>query len=212
MKLTDMRETKRGRLALYFDEEFWASVAPELVVQMKLRIGDVLEEDALEALLLEAQFCKAKEKALSLLGYRAYGARELERRLERYEFPPEVCAQAVERMRELGLIDDARFAGKLARELCLRRGLGQARARQEMRQRGLLDEDIEQALSELPDNTLLTIREFLEKKYALCWEDEGTRRRAFAALQRRGYRFDEIRGAFSLEEQEVEELRQLSEE
>ena len=98
-------------------------------------------------------------------------------------------------MEELGLVDDDDYAERFARDLYERKRYGLIRIRQEMRQRGLTDEQIEFAVSLLPDAPLVRIRELIEKKYPLAWEDEKVKRRAFAAMLRMGYCAADVRKA-----------------
>ena len=71
------------------------------------------------------------------------------------------------------------------------------RAAQELRRKGL-DQELVQELVEKygsPEQSEENIRRVLEKKYPGWREDEKVRRRAFAALQRLGYSYQEVREA-----------------
>ena len=105
-------------------------------------------------------------------------------------------------MEELGLVDDRRFAQDYARELFARKGFGPRRVAQELRRKGIAQELVDELLEAYhdPEQNSRNIRRVLEKKYPAWREDEGARRRAFAALQRLGYSYGQIREALDVEE------------
>lgn len=193
MILTDYSQTKRGNFALFLDGDFAFSVSPEAFAQAGLRVGQALDEAAVAELRAQSDFKKAKDKALTLLSYKQYTSAELEKRL-RDHVPPEAASLAVERMESLGLINDDDYAQRYAQRLAAR-GMGERRIRMEMRQKGLPQETIDFVLSHLEMDGAGEARALLEKKYPLWREDEKIRRRAYAALVRRGFGSDDIRRA-----------------
>ena len=98
-------------------------------------------------------------------------------------------------MEELGLVDDEQYARRLAQELFERRKFGARRVRQELQQKGIDAGLISVVLEEFSpetDETVEKIRDIVERKYPAAREDEKVRRRAVAALQRYGYKLDDI--------------------
>ena len=204
MTITDFHKTKQGRIALYVDGDFAFSMDPEVFAQWKLTIGQELSLERMEELFSQAQVKAAKEKALQLLSYKEYTAQELERRLRR-QLQPEACALAVERMVELGLVNDEDYALRRARDLSRRKLYGPARIRQELRRLGLDRELVEQAISLLEEDDQEKIRSILAKKYPDALYDEKARRRAFSGLMRMGYQADQVRRALDCLEEGYED-------
>ena len=66
-QITALKETKRGRMAVFFDGEFDFSVDDETLLRHDLKVGKQLDERAYEQLREQTQYQKAKEKAFSLL-------------------------------------------------------------------------------------------------------------------------------------------------
>lgn len=196
MILTDISHTKQGNIALFLDGEFAFSMAPEAYAMSGLRVGDALDEDTVEELRQEAAFQKAKAKALTLLSYKEYTTAELRKRLCGVT-DPDTAQRTVDRMEELGLLNDEDYAQRYAQDLARRRGFGERRIRMEMRQKGLLPETIDFAVSFLETDPAAQARELLEKKYPLWQEDERVKRRAYGALVRRGFGSDDIRRAMA---------------
>ena len=199
MRITDVRMTKRGRVALYVEGEFLLSMHPEVFAVSGLSVGSEVDTESLETLSAEAELKKAKEKALNLLSYKEYTTKQLTDRLKRHT-DEESAEQAVARMEELGLLDDDDYAERFARDLSERKKFGILRIRQEMRQRGLTNEQIEYATSLLRSDPEEKMREIIARKYPLAYEDEKVRRRAFSALMRMGYPAAEVRRVLTVSE------------
>ncbi|MCI9159545.1 regulatory protein RecX [Anaerotruncus sp. 1XD42-93] len=199
MRITDVRTTKRGRVALYVEGEFLLSMHPDVFAVSGLSVGSEVDTESLETLSAEAELKKAKEKALNLLSYKEYTTKQLTDRLKRHT-DEESAEQAVARMEELGLLDDDDYAERFARDLSERKKFGILRIRQEMRQRGLTSEQIEYATSLLRSDPEEKMREIIARKYPLAYEDEKVRRRAFSALMRMGYPAAEVRRVLTVSE------------
>ena len=197
MELTAAEPRRRGLVQLFLDGEAAVKLDAQVFLQSGLKPGDQVSDQELFELIQASDARRAQEKALYLLEYRNYSKRELTEKIARTAASREAAQAAAGRMEELGLIDDRRFGEDYARELFSRKGYGARRAAQELRRKGL-DQELVQALVEKygsPEQSGENIRRVLEKKYPGWREDEKVRRRAFAALQRLGYSYQEVREA-----------------
>jgi len=132
-------------------------------------------------------------RALWYLGRRDYGADELRQKLlrPRPNKPPpceEDVHRAVTRLIELDLLNDERYAQRLAEALS-RKGYGARGIAFELKRRGL--EEGTQAPAE--DGERLT--ELLRTKYASRLGDEKGRRAVYNALVRKGFQFADVNRA-----------------
>ena len=197
MELTAAEPRRRGLTQLFLDGEAAVKLDTQVFLQSGLKPGDQVSDQELFELIQASDARRAQEKALYLLEYRNYSKRELTEKIARTAASREAAQAAAGRMEELGLIDDRRFGEDYARELFSRKGYGARRAAQELRRKGL-DQELVQELVEKygsPEQSGENIRRVLEKKYPGWREDEKVRRRAFAALQRLGYAYQEVREA-----------------
>ena len=197
MELTAAEPRRRGLTQLFLDGEAAVKLDTQVFLQSGLKPGDQVSDQELFELIQASDARRAQEKALYLLEYRNYSKRELTEKIARTAASREAAQAAAGRMEELGLIDDRRFGEDYARELFSRKGYGARRAAQELRRKGL-DQELVQELVEKygsPEQSGENIRRVLEKKYPGWREDEKVRRRAFAALQRLGYSYQEVREA-----------------
>lgn len=210
MKITAASRTKRGNIAVSLDGEFLSSVQESAWFDSGLSVGDEVGEETLRALLASSRYAAAKRKALNMLSARSYTEKQLTERLARTH-DRESAEAAVDRMTELGLVDDRDYALRFARELYESRGYAPRRIRWEMKKRGLDRENADAAIESLGDiDELSRARELLERKYAVL-TTEAEIRRAAALLERYGYGADAIRTAihavrrFGNEEEEYED-------
>lgn len=202
MELTAAEPRRRGLIQLYLDGEAAVKLDAQVFLQSGLKPGDQVSDQELFELIQASDARRAQEKALYLLEYRNYSKRELTEKIARTAASREAAQAAAVRMEELGLIDDRRFGEDYAKELFSRKGYGARRAAQELRRKGL-DQELVQELVEKyggPEQSGENIRRVLEKKYPGWQADEKVRRRAFAALQRLGYSYQEVREAMGQDE------------
>ena len=204
MELTAAEPRRKGLTQLFLDGEAAVKIDTEIFVRSGLKPGDELSDDELHRLIEASDTRRAQEKALYLLEYRSHSKKELAEKIARTAASKEAAQAAADRMEELGLVDDEAYARELARVLFTRKRYGKMRVKQELRQKGIANELIEELLSEYgnEDEALENLQEILARKYPGWREDERTRRRAFAGLQRLGYSYELIRRAMAAPEDE----------
>ncbi|MBQ9605183.1 MAG: regulatory protein RecX, partial [Firmicutes bacterium] len=132
-----------------------------------------------------------------LLEYRDHSRKELRLKLLR-NFSPQAADSAIEKIVEMGLIDDARYAQKLAEELLRRKRLSPSAIRSELIMRGISREDAQNVCDLLDVDERQAITELLETKFASKLSDEKSRSKVFSALLRMGYSYSDIRAAMRL--------------
>jgi len=132
----------------------------------------------------------AFERALEALGRKERTTSELEGWLTERGFEPAEVAGALERLEEVGELDDARFARRYAEDKRELRGWGPERIREALSARGLERTLIDEALAGDGSD------DQLERAVALLGErderpdDEPSQARALAFLARRGYDYE----------------------
>ena len=199
MELTAAEPRRKGLVQLYLDGEEAVKLDREVFLRAGLRPGDQISDEELHQLILDSDARRAKEKALYLLEHRNHSKRELTEKIARTAASWEAAEAAAGQMEELGLVDDQAYARDRAREMFLRKRWGPLRVKQELRRKGIDGELIEELLEEYRQRdegglVAENVRAVLETKYSGWREDEKQRRRAFAALQRRGYFHEGIWG------------------
>ncbi|MGN0647330.1 MAG: regulatory protein RecX [Oscillospiraceae bacterium] len=173
----------------------------ELVYDAHLHQGDTLTKVQIADLKQQTANRRAFEYGLYLLERRGYSYRALYDKLMQAEHADEAATlHALEKLVRLGFLNDARYAETLARQLVEQKRYGLHRAAMEMRQKGLLQEDIDEALAPYddPDDTAERLSQLLIRKYARKLTDPDDRKAiesVKAALVRRGFDYADVRRA-----------------
>jgi regulatory protein len=132
----------------------------------------------------------AFEGALEALSRKERTQAELFEWLAAQGFPVEEVTDALERLSELGELDDARFARRYAEDKRELRGWGPERIREALQARGLAGPEIDAALAgDNRDDQLQRATELLARRGDVLGDDAG-RSRALAFLTRRGYDYE----------------------
>lgn len=165
------------QVVVHLDDERWTAMPRRWATRRKIEAGRAIDEA--ERAAIEEELAQRVGRFLCLASL-ARGDRsraELERRLVRYGLPAAVVERAVATIDASGLVDDRGLARSLAASL-RRRGYGESRIRQTLRNRGLPDVDRE---AESEDDAVLRAVEALGRRH----RDDP--RRAIGFLARRGF-------------------------
>ena len=190
-RLTQIKETKKGRLALFLDGEFAFSLDEDTFASAHLHEGDELEDWQGEDLRKQSDTRRALDKAMDYLSLRDHAAGELYQKLCR-KFDGPSAAYAVARAQELGLLNDADFARRRAAEL-LRKRKSRREILTDLSAKGIDRDVAAEAVEALyqtdedgEDPELATARTLVERRYAAKLA-AGKREQVAAALARRGF-------------------------
>lgn len=196
MYITDLKKERKLLTAVFVDGEFWAKIDNDIVAQNVIKPGVSVDDTFLVQLKFDSDYKRSKEKALYLLSFRDYSKKELTDKLKK-DYTIGAVQKAVERLEELGLVNDNSFAKKYAKELLFNKHFSKRRAEFEMSQKGINKDVICEVLSELECDSVEQIRLLVDKKYKLAYSDEKVKKRAVAFLQRYGYSWDDIKQVFN---------------
>lgn len=133
---------------------------------------------------------KARNLVLRMLTHSPRTRSQLERSLYRKEYPEEVVESVLNGLDEAGLIDDAAFAQAWVSSRHHSRHLSRRALSQELRTRGIEEETVRDAVSELTDEDEQDGARALARKSlrgSRNKEKETRIRRALGALGRKGY-------------------------
>jgi regulatory protein len=192
VEITAIERTKRGRFSIYLEGEYYCVLHADVYALSELTSGGSVTEERIDALKAESEERLAKERALRLLGQRAYTEKGLYDKL-REKTDERTAAAVVARMAELCLVNDEDYARRYAEEVLRTKGFSERRTIQELSRRGISRETAELALEELAPDPERAIARVVRRKYMPYLDDEKGMNRAVAALTRLGYRYGEIR-------------------
>jgi len=138
------QKKRRDRVSVYLDGHFTLGV-PEIVAA-RLKVGQVLSDDEIEALREHGSVEEAYNRALDYLSYRPRSQAEIATYLQRHDIPETQAQEVVERLKSAGLVDDEAFAQFWVENREQFRPRGPRALRYELRRKGIGQEAIDQAL------------------------------------------------------------------
>lgn len=170
----------------------------DIVADFGLCSGMEFDRTLLRKIVYASNYRRAFEYALYRLDYRDYSYREMFTKLVQTYKNEELCYDVMKKLTKLGVINDVRYAEKLARRYVEVKRYGIFRARREMMLKGIGRETADSALEAYADSAQENIAWLLERKYSRLLDDSGDRKsieKVRGALVRSGYGFDEINRA-----------------
>ena len=187
--ITALKAQKRNRqrINVYLDGEFAFGVAR--IVAAWLSVGQQLSDLRIAELRAQDERESAYQLALNYLSYRDRSRSELEQHLTRHDISPELSAEVLVRLNENGMLDDRRFARNWMENRSELRPRSRRMLAFELRQKGLEDPDIQQALESVDDDDAAyrAASANQRKLRNLDWPDFRNRLSGF--LARRGFSY-----------------------
>lgn len=191
-KITALQVQKKNpnRVNVYLDGEFAFGLAR--ITAAWLAVGQTLSARKVEELLKADSVEVAMQRALHLLSYRPRSEKEVTDHLRKHETPEAVIDQVVDRLKQTRMVDDDRFARLWADNRSDFRPRGRFALRSELRQKGVPEGAIEQALVGL-DEDRLAYQAAQAKARKLAAADEfDFKKKMYGFLTRRGFSHDTI--------------------
>lgn len=136
---------------------------------------------------------QARTIVLNSLNYSAKTRKQLHDLLTDRGVDPDVINEVLDRFEEVGLVDDRDYANEWVRSRHSSRGLSRKVLKQELNQRGVDPDFIDEALEQVTPDTELEAATQLAAKKLRSMRDVAPvaqTRRCLAALARRGYGYE----------------------
>ena len=186
------------RCSVFLDGTFAFGLHMNLVAEHGLHKGMRLDEDSCRSLMLEDLYFKALKRCVDYLAYRPRSTAEIQKRLQELQAPESTAARVMDRLNELGYMDDARFANQWASSRHRSKGYGPRRLESELIQKGIPAElarkSVEEACSQ--EDVEIQLRKQVSKarhKYRHEGDDRKRDQKIIGYLSRRGFDIGAIR-------------------
>lgn len=188
------------RVSVYIDDEFAFGLYQETALRHGVSRGIYLSISEQEKILADDQLIIARVTALRYLGERARTTYEVRQKLKKKGFQEEVIEPVLQRMDELGYLDDSGYTAAFIQGRLASKGYGPLRIRQDLQRRGIAAPVVDAALNRLisTEQALDNAVRQAEKRWALLQKERDVRKRRkklYDYLLRRGYDFDTVRAA-----------------
>lgn len=191
-KITALTLQKRNpnRVNVYLDDEFafglarivaaWLQVGQELTPE---KIAQLQEEDAAEV---------ALQRAVRFLSYRPRSEKEIIDNLRKHETPEKVIESIMARLTGNGMVNDRNFARLWIENRSTFRPRGSYALRTELRQKGITDKVIEEALTDLDEDSLAYAAGRKKAPKIKTDDEQEFRNKMYGFLSRRGFSYETI--------------------
>ncbi len=184
------------RCSLFLDGEFVCGLDEEIILGLRLKVGQEIDEVEVNRAIFKEEVRKAKNYALTLLTYRSRSCWELRDRLKKKDYDEKVVEEVIGQLQEMKFLDDNRFARSWAESRSLNKPIGRRLLERELQRKGI-DKDIIEEVSRATfdkyneEQLALALAKKRLKSYSKA--DELTRRRRlYGYLGRRGFSPDVI--------------------
>lgn len=189
--MTLIEEVRKGRgyVTLLLAGEDSLRIPMPVYKERKYLAGQIFDPSSYQKLLDEREYPHALDDAVRLLSYRARSETEILRHLRQRAYREEAIARVMQRLTQEGYLSDARFADEYILSKSSR-AVGKHRLVQELRQKGVDRDIIEQSIEQIDqDEALQVVARHAEKllRRVRGKDDRDIQRKALQGLLRRGY-------------------------
>jgi len=176
------------RINVYLDGEFAFGLAR--IVAGWLQIGQSLSDERIAQLQADDQYQTAYSWALNYLNYRPRTRAEIEKNLKEHEVPEGVIVSVLERLTELGMVDDARFVETWIENRTEFRPRGRRALKSELKLRGVDEQLIELSLETLDEEQLAYLAAKKHSRKLMSQDWQSFRQKMLGFLARRGFNYE----------------------
>jgi len=189
-KVTALKKQKRNsqRINIYLDGEFafglsryaaaWLQIGQELSPE---KIQELQDVDAQEV---------AYQRALNFISYRPRSEKEVRQNLQKHDTPEETITEVIARLHKTGLVNDLQFAQAWVENRSTFRPRGRRALAVELRQKGITNEAIDEALCDLDEDNLAYQAALKQSRRYAGLEWQTFRQKLSAFLARRGFSYE----------------------
>ena len=173
----------------------------EQYLELGIRRGSILDEETFENLEKMSKLCLAMRKGSDLLSYSASSRVRLAQRLRGKGIDKESAETAVERLDEMGLINEEHDVERLVSS-CVKKLWGKKKIYRELCAKGYEKEIVSRELSAICDDVWVeNCVALFRKKHKTFTNDPAVQKKIIASLARNGYSFSEIKRAIEIIEE-----------
>ena len=155
------QERRKDRVNLFVDGEFFAGVSLETTLKLRLKVGDLVDTDKLNEILMESERAEAVQKAADYALKTLKTKRQVKDYLTRKGYSEETVWYAVDKLKEYGYIDDTEYSRRFIESTAKRQG--RRLTEYKLMAKGVKKEDIALAYENAETNDFENARALCEK-------------------------------------------------
>lgn len=186
----------RGKkIHLLLDDEYQITTDIDFWAEHYFKDGTEITQEEWESLTDSIYFKKAVDKCYDLLSRRDHSVKELKTKLLR-TVDEKNADKAIEKMLELGYLDDEKYARNLVKYLAQTRNMSKNHIKQEMFKRGIPNEIIILVMEDYEFDNVSCVVDLILTKYRNKLNNEDGNKKVIASLMRKGFSYSDIKNAF----------------
>jgi regulatory protein len=188
--ITALQAQKRNpnRVNVFINGEYAFSLAR--IVAAWLRVGQELSEEKAAELKKQDEKEKALQRAINLISFRARSEKEIRDHLQKHNVPEETILTVISRLNENGLLNDQKFASAWVENRATFRPRSKRALRIELKQKGITEEEIEEALQSVDDEEQAYEAARKKARQLRNLDDQDFKRKLYGFLARRGFNYE----------------------
>lgn len=194
--VTKIARTRRERLSVSLDGEYWLNLDPAVAESFGLAEGIALTDELCEAISSAAANRDAMLRAFRLLAHRSRSVAEIRIRLAHAGYELQTIDHVVASLTAMGYLNDENFARAWIEQRLQVGGFGRRRIYHELLAKGIDRELAQRVIDELvPPDEIDAAREAAGRRIASYQglPPETARRRLASYLTRRGFAVETVR-------------------
>ncbi len=192
MTITAIEKNRdNGMVRVFIDDNYSFTIPEEDYIGNKLFLETILSDEELSVIRDKVLVRSARERAIRYLVYKDRSENEILVKLTEAGFDVNIAQNAVNELKIIGYLDDARYAMKYLSERIRTKALSKKSLGYELHNKGIDKEIIEKALTEFEiDDYEVALREGKRKfgKYDL--NNKRTEQKVYRFLLHRGFSYE----------------------
>lgn len=200
MKIISVKVYKGTTFEVETDNDKKIYLHADIIADFGVREGMELSRPELRKIIYASNFRRAYQYSLYCLDYRDYSAKEMYDKLVKTYKNQNLCQAVVQKLEEAGIINDERYAEKLAFRYVEGRKYGYRRAKREIILKGIGEYIAEDALQIYSEKFPENLNYLLKTKYVRFLANRNDRKsieKVRNSLVRYGYSYEEINNSVS---------------
>lgn len=186
----------RGKkIHLLLDDEYQITTDIDFWAEHYFKDGTEITQEEWESLTDSIYYKKAVDKCYDLLSRRDHSVKELKTKLLR-TVDEKNADKAIEKMLELGYLNDEKYARNLVKYLAQTRNMSKNHIKQEMFKRGIPNEIIILVMEDYEFDNVSCVVDLILTKYRNKLNNEDGNKKVIASLMRKGFSYSDIKNAF----------------
>lgn len=195
-KITKITTQKRKeRYNVFIDDHYAFPISEDVMIKFRIFKGMEVDKKLREEILAADDVSKAYSRALAYLSGHLRAEQEVQKKLREKEIPEPTIQATLAKLRDLNLVNDEQYAESYVRTMARTSDKGPIVIKRSLRQKGVLENDIERGLAEYSDEDQVTNGVEIAKKLAHHYQREPLskmRQKVYQGLMTKGFSGDII--------------------